>query len=112
MGLVDEPGSRRLGRRIDLEDDVDRFAPVSAFGDRVEQSPIGAVMALVICRYLRFGGRSVVKRSADHHLAFEPGRGRDREAPGVVGAEELLSFMAHKSCAVGGWVATEFLGDQ
>ena len=68
MGVIDHARAFRLGRRVDPEDDPDGLAPVGVFSRRIEQAPIGLMVALVIVGDMRRVGRAILESAYRHRL--------------------------------------------
>lgn len=69
MGVIDHPGALRLGGRVDAEDDADGLAPVGLLLGRVEQPPLGAMVAFVIGGDVGRVRGAILERGYPHRLA-------------------------------------------
>lgn len=69
MGVIDEACAIRFDGWINPENDMNSFAPIGIFRCRIEQPPIGAMMAFVILGYVRRVGGLIVECGNCYRLA-------------------------------------------
>jgi hypothetical protein len=68
MRVIDAAGAFRFGARVDPEDDADGFASIGIFVGRIEQPPIGPMMALIIIGDMGRVGGAILESGYRHRL--------------------------------------------